>query len=145
MNAYINSLIIVMVVCQIAAVIAPDSENAKRYIRTVCAIIVLLTLLSPVKHLIALSEGITEKITSFFTTDVSQSYDENEAGAIGIMQYVTEYYNVDELSAIILTDETDTEITEIQLYIKNCPYARCVVIEAELSELLELPVYVFSE
>lgn len=145
MNAYGNSLIAVMVVCQIASVIAPDSEHARRYIRVVCALVALLTILSPLKHLLTLSDDVTDKITAFFTSDITETYEETEAGAVGLMQYVAGQYGVSDLSVVILTDETDTEITGIQFHIPNCPYAKCAAIEADLSEQLELPVEVFSE
>ena len=145
MNAYINSLIAVMVVCQIAVVIAPDSDNAGRCIRTVCAVVALLTLLAPAKHLLSRSGELVDRVTSFFTADITQSYDENDSAAAGLMQYIISQYDLDELSAVILTDETDTTITGIRLYIPECPYPRRMVMESELQELLGLPVSVFSE
>lgn len=145
MTAYINRLIAVMVVCQIATIIAPDAENAKRSIRSVCALVSLLTLLSPLSHLFSISDNLTEKITAFFTMETSQTYDEKEAGAASILQYVTERYGIDELSVVIVTDESDTEVTEIRFFIEDCPYAARAVLESELSEAFKLPVYVFSE
>lgn len=145
MTAYINRLIVVMVVCQIVIVITPDAENAKRSVRTVCALVSLLTLLSPLNHLLSISDDLTDKITAFFTTETSQNYDEKEAGAASILQYVTERYGIDELSVVIVTDESDTEVTELRFFIENCPYATRAILEAELCEAFELPVYVFSE
>lgn len=145
MTAYINRLIAVMVVCQIVTVITPDADNAKRSIRTVCALVALLTLLSPLKSLLSAADDLTGKITAFFTPESVQTYDEKEAGAAGILQYVTDHYGLDELSVVIVTDETDTEVIELRFYVENCPYTTRALLEAELSEAFGLPVYVFGE
>ncbi len=144
MNAYANSLIAVMVVCQIAVTAAPESEQARRGIRLVCALIALLTLLSPVRQLIAASGDITEKIAGFFAVSEKTVYDETEAGAVGLMQYAADRYGISDFSVVIRTDETDTEITGIEFYIPDCPYSKCAAMEADLREQLELPVRVFS-
>ncbi len=146
MTTYINSIITVMVVCQVATVLAPDSDSAKKYIRTVCALIVLFTLISPIKYILSISGDISEKITNFFNTEeLNTPYDEQEAGIISIMQYVAEKYDTEEISAVIITNEEDTAITEIQLFVPNCPYAQRQTIETEMTQMLEIPVYVFSE
>ena len=144
MNEYANSLIAVMVVCQIAVTAAPESEQARRGIRIVCALIALLTLLSPVRQLIAVSGDITEKITDFFAVGEKTVYDETEAGAVGLMQYAAERYGIADFTVVIRTDETDTEIIGIEFYIPDCPYSKCAAMEADLCGQLELPVRVFS-
>jgi len=144
MNAYANRLIAVMVVCQIAAVIAPDSEHARRYIRVVCALTVLLTMLSPLSRLLEASDGITEKVTAFFTADQTIPYEETEAGAVGLMQYVAERYGVSDLSVTIRTDGTDMEIIGIRFYIPDCPYSTRAAIESDLNGQLAFPVEVFA-
>jgi len=145
MNAYTSRLIAVMIVCRIAAVIAPDSDHARRYIRVVCALTVLLTVLSPLSRLLAASDGIAEKITAFFTADQAVPYEETEAGAVGLMQYVAERYCVSDLSVTIRTDETDTEITGIRFYIPDCPYSTRAAIESDLNGQLAFPVEVFTD
>ncbi len=142
MNMYINRLIAVMIVCHIAVSLAPDTEHAARSIRYVCALVVLLTILSPVRALINTSDDLSEKIASFLADDTSPIYEETISGAAGLMQYVTERYGVEELSVVFLTDENDSEITELRLSIPDCPYAKCAAIESDLNEQLSFPVYV---
>lgn len=145
MNSYGNSLIAVMVICQISSALAPDSEYSKRYIKIVCTLVTLLTLLAPIKHLTEFYDDISDKISSFFSTDVTEQYDENEVGAIGIMQYISEKYDVSDVSIVIQTNESDTEVVEIDVYISNCPYSKRALIESDLNAQLELTTKVFCE
>ena len=145
MNVYINSLIAVMIVCQIAVSVAPDSEHAVRYIRLVCALVVFLTILTPVRSLWNISDDLTEKITVFLSRDTSVTYEETETGAAALMQYVTEQYGISELSVILLTDESDQEITELRISVPDCPYATRAAIETDLNEQLNFPVFVIGE
>ncbi len=145
MSVYIHSLIAVMIVCQIAVSVAPDSEYAVRYIRLVCSLVVFLTILSPVRNLWDMSDTLSDKITAFFTQDSSVSYDETEAGAAALMQYVAEQYGIQKLSVILRTDESDQEITELQLSVPDCPYATRAAIAADLNDQLNFPVSVIGE
>lgn len=145
MNSYGNSLIAVMVICQISSALTPNSEYSKRYIKIVCALVTLITLLAPIKHLSEFYDDISDKISSFFSTDVTEKYDENEVGAIGIMQYISEKYDIADISMVIQTDESDTEIVAINVFVSNCPYSKRALIEADLNEQLELPTKVLCE
>jgi len=144
MNTYINRLIAVMILCQIATILSPDSDRAKQSLRMICAIISLLTLISPIKNISVLSEQLSEKLSSVINTSYNVKYSAKESDSIQLLQYITTHYNIDEISMTIHTDETDTQILEMELYVKNYPYAACSVMEEELQELLNLPVYVFS-
>ncbi len=145
MTAYINRLIIVMVVCQIVTVLTPDTDTAKRSIRTVCALVALLTLLSPLTQLLTSADDLIDKVTAFFSSTSTPAYDEKEMVSSEILHYVTARYEIEELSMTLVTDETDTVVTEIRFYIPNCPYATRASLASELTEIFELPVYVFSE
>ncbi len=145
MSNYINSLTAVMIVCQITILLAPASEYAVRYIRIVCALIVLLTILTPLKNLPDITDSVSEAVSNFLNSNVSVNYDETESSAAGLMQYVTEYYGISELSAVLVTDDTDTAITELRLYIPDCPYTTRELIADDLNRELNFPVYVFVE
>ena len=145
MNAYINRLIAVMVVSQVASGIAPDQDHARRSVRVVCALTALLTLLSPFRQLLAASGDIAEKITAFFTVDSAAAYEETEAGAVGLMQYAAERYGISDFSVVIRTDETDTEVIAVEFHIPDCPYSKRAAIREELTGQLGLPVEVFAD
>jgi len=145
MNTYFNRLIAVMILCQITTVITPDSERAKQSIRMLCALLSLLTLLSPLRNLTDLSDRLTEYLTAVFEPSSIAADMEKESDSIHFLQYITEYYNIDDVSMVVHTDETDTRVLELELYIKNYPYAACSAMEKELQELLNIPVYVFGK
>lgn len=145
MNGYINSLLAVMIVCQVTVLISYESEYAVSGIRFVCALVVLLTVLTPCRNLIGGFESFTETITAFFEAGSTVVYEETESGAAALMQYVTEQYGISELSVVLLTDDTDSEITEFRMYIPDCPYARRAAIESDLNSQLNFPVYVFGK
>ena len=145
MTRYINSLTAVMIVCQITVLLAPASEYAIRYIRMVCALIVLLTILTPLKNLPDITAQVSEAVSSLVDSNISADYNELESGTAGLMQYVTEYYGISELSAVLQTDDTDTTIIELRLYIQDCPYTTREIIAEDLNKELNFPVYVFSK
>ncbi len=145
MNRYINSLTAVMIVCQIIVLLAPASEYAIRYIRMVCALIVLLTILTPLKNLPAITAQVSETVSSLVDSNISADYNEQESGMAGLMQYITESYGISELSAVLLTDAADTTITELRLYIQDCPYTTRELIANDLNKELNFPVYVLAE
>lgn len=145
MRTYVNRLLAVMVVCQIAIVLAPDTETGKRSLRTVCALVSFLTILSPLHQFLVSADSITEKITSFFTIESSQTYDEKTTVSSELLQYVTTHYRLEEVLLTIITDESDTTVTELRFYVQNCPYATRALIETELTEMFEIPVYVFDQ
>lgn len=145
MNRYINSLTAVMIVCQITVLLAPASEYAIRYIRMVCALIVLLTILTPLKNLPAITTQASEAVSSLLGSNISADYNEHESGMAGLMQYITESYGISELSAVLLMDAADTTVTELRLYIQNCPYTTRELIANDLNKELNFPVYVLAE
>ena len=59
-----------------------------------------------------------------------------------LLQYA---FRSDRWTPVLLTDDTDTTVTELQLYIQDCPYTTRELIEEDLNKELNFPVYVFSE
>ncbi len=145
MTAYINRLLAVMIACQLSIVLAPDTEIGKRSVRIVCALVSFLTILFPLNQFLSSTDSITEKITSFFSVESAQIYDEKTTVFAEILQYVTTQYDLDEVFLTIVTDESDTTVTELRFYIENCPYATRALIETELTETFGIPVYVSDE
>lgn len=145
MTSYFNRLIGVMILCQITTVITPDSERTKQSIRILCALISFLTLLSPLRSITTPSEQLHEKFSAVLDTNFVSRHTEKEADSIHFLQYITTHYDVEEVSMILYTDDTDTQIVKLELYVKNYPYTSCTVMELELQELLNIPVIVFGE
>lgn len=148
---YINSLIAVMIVCQIAVSLAPGSDSAVRSIRLICAAVALLTLLSPIGSVVSFGEELVREAGNIISANNGSSVGSVEAAdtfeivAAQIVGYVSETYDVGEIDAVLLTDDTDSRAVELQLYIKNCPYTRRAQLEVELNERLGFPVYVMCD
>ena len=148
---YVNSLIAVMIVCQIAVSVSPSNESSVRSIRLICAVVALLTLLSPIGSVISMAGDIENKITSFIVGYMEpeerriETMDTFEAVTAQIVSFVSDKYDVGEINAVLLTDETDSFAVELQLYIKNCPYTKRSQIETDLTNKLGFSVYVMCE
>lgn len=145
MNTYINRLIAVVILCQIVTVITPDSERAKQSIRMLCALISLLVFLSPIQNLTAFGKQLYEQIPAVYETKSNSGYNVKELDSIYFLQCITTHYGIEDVSMMIFTDETDTRILQIKLYVKNYPYTSCTVMEKELQEVLNIPVYVYGK
>lgn len=156
MTAYINELIITLVVCQIASMITPESENAKRYIRVVCALVTILTLISPVRTLADHADEIMDTVGNFFgVSDDTAKSDETEAdgtrerldaAAYTILTYAGERYDLETDGAEVsfFTDEQG-KVTELQIFLKSGSGADRDRLTAELEEELDVTVHIFIE
>lgn len=144
MNDYGNSLIAVMIVCQIASVLSPDSDHARRYISLVCAIVALLTVIAPARQIFDVYNDISDKVAAFFESGETETYSETEFGIHSLMQYISSRYDVSDIEVIVTTDENDTTPLSLNVVIHDCPYAKRAAIEEELREMLTLPVDVYG-
>lgn len=142
MNDYGNSLIAVMVVCQIASVLSPDSDHARRNIGLVCALVALLTVIAPARQIFDVYNDISDRVSAFFESGETKTYSDTEFGIHSLMQYISSRYDVSELEVIVTTDENDMTPLSLKVVIHDCPYARRAAIEEELREMLTLPVEV---
>jgi hypothetical protein len=131
---------------------SPDKESLRRYVRLLCALVIILTLSSPIKHVINGVEGIVSGITDFFdgTGSVAQTGSGDESGAANlayvIMSAVSERYGIDakNMRITLVTDEGG-ELSEVQLYVRGSAYADREHVREALEAEFEIPVYVFAE
>ncbi len=155
MTAYLNSVIATVIVCRIAVMFAPESEMAKKYVRLICALVVLLTLLSPVKSLIENADGIISSVTDFLTGEVSVSdsdiYGSDEQNTVrqlayAVMLAVEAEFGVDsdDIGITVVIDESG-EVSELQLYLAHTAYSDRAKIGDALEGELQIPIYVFPE
>ena len=145
MNTYLHRLISVMIICQTITLITPDTEYAKRYIRIVCALITVLTMLSPVRFITEISETFREFAASVISDTETSASEQTPAGTKELLQYISAHYNIEDFSAVFHTDETDTILTSLELHIKYFPYTQCIALQEELETLLQIPVSVNSK
>lgn len=145
MTSYINRLIVTMVICQIATVLSP--ENGRRYVRTVCALVVLLTLIGPI---VRLSESVTdagEYVKDMLDTSAAVLDEEKfETSANMIFTYAAQHFSVsgENIRITFVTDESG-EVCEIQIFLKNCPYAARKEIGDVTEKEFGIVTHVFAE
>lgn len=150
MTAYINGLILTVVVCQAASMLAPEGESAKRYIRIVCALVTLLTILSPVKTLIGHAGEIGQSFRNFFTAaqtaEEGTPRDSLQSAAYTILTYAEERYGFDTEDAEVtfFTDDAG-EVTELMLFFPSGNAFDRDRLQAELEDELEITVHIFLE
>ncbi len=150
MTAYINELIITVVVCQIASMISPETENSKRYIKTVCALVTILTLISPVRTIINHAEEIANSLKNFFameeTVEENSVRDTMQSVAYTIMKYTEENYELEIEGAEVsfITDESG-QARELQIFLKSGNVEDRDKLKAELERELGIIVHIFIE
>lgn len=158
MSGYIRGLILIVIVCNLVLFLAPDfGVGMKKYIRYLCGLSVLLTVLTPVSTGCEQQADMRDKIVSFFEVRETGETDIREAviggtvreTAYAVMMYLTETYGIrrDSVSVAVITDESEeqAEITELQIYIENCAPSDRERIRREVSSMMNAAVYVFGK
>jgi len=148
MTAYINELILTVIVCQTASMLAPDSDTAKRYLRIVCALVTLLTIVAPVRTIISHADELGDKFSRFFTADetVKESNESLESAAYTILTYANERYSFDTEGAEItfFKDETG-KIDEMMLFFPSGNAFDRERLLADLVKEFGVDVHIFLE
>ena len=152
MRAYLNGIVVTVVVCQLVTMFSPSRDDVRRYVRLICVLVTLLTLASPVKYVINASDDIFTKITDFFDGAKSgDQLDDLENGnmasaALVIMRAISDEFDIDakNIRITLVTDEAG-ELSEMQLFLKNTAYADRERVRAALEEEFDIPIYVFAE
>ena len=146
MTAYINSLIVVTVFCELAIRLAPDTGTQKKYVVTVCSLAVLLTMIAPIKELVLGHTNIETKVTEFFSANRAETdaADELYPAAAALISYVEENFDVGEdVSLTFVTDESGG-ITEVQVFLPEADGKRADSVERALGGELNVQVRVFG-
>lgn len=150
MQKYLNTLIVLAVICHIAVIITPGSESSRKSVRLVCALALLAALLSPVKALINGSGEVIEKVKNYIdgmqVSEYEKTYEEGEYAEFAdvLMSLLSERYKINDAKITLVGDDESGSIREIQIYSSKCPYITKERIKKELSEECGIPVYVFG-
>ena len=148
MNGYLNSIIITAAACQIAQMIVPDSDSLKRGIRMLCALAVLLTMLSPVRYLTANYDHISAAIEEWLNDENTAEITEEPMNQIAqaVMEHAVQACRLDPdgMRVTLLTDDTTGELTEIQLFVRRCAFADREDASRRLTEIYGIPVKIYS-
>ncbi len=144
MEQYVVQLVTTLVVCQVATVLSPTGSRG--YLRTVCALVTVLTVFSPLLTLLAGLDGIEEKITSFFTVEGETGEEGSlEAAAYIILTHASERYGFDTVGAEITFCKDGDTVTEILLFFEEGNGYNRDRLQGELEEKLGIPVHIFIE
>lgn len=150
MTEYINGLILTVVVCQAASMLAPEGETAKRYLKIVCALVTLLTILSPVKTFVSHAGEIGQSFRNFFTASETAEEitprDSLETAAYTILTYAKERYGFDTDGAEVtfFTDDTGN-VDELMLFLPSGNAFNRDRLQADLEKELGVIVHIFLE
>ncbi len=147
MREYLNTLIVTVIVSQLAVRLAPGKNSARKYVLFVCGVVVMLCLMRP---LIVGIERVGELIDGIRTFSAEEYHEETvndkyfDTAAV-IMSYIADEYGIspEKIKMTVITDEADSCATEIHIYLTDCTADKQSKIEAELSRELTVPVYVF--
>lgn len=149
MKNYLNTLIIMTVVSQLAVRFAPGKEYAKKYVSFVCGLVVMLCLLEPISVGIKNAGEFVGELKEMFTCSEKESVtrDKYYEAANIIIAYISETYRIDveRIRMTLITDEADENIREIHIFIKNCDSKMQSKIETDLTRELSVPIFVFTE
>ena len=149
MRAYIDEVILTVVICRIASMMAPDGETKGRYLAAVCALVTLISLISPVKYIADNIDTVTEAVAGFFLAEKAEKSDEardnlSSAAAV-IFKYAEEKMGFDTEGAEITfyTDE-EGKVNEVMLFFKRGRVRECEKLKKELEKELKITVHVYT-
>jgi len=149
MKGYLNTVIVVVTVCQIAQMIVHHTESYKRIVHILCALVFLLTAAEPIRWLTENIENIKEAVAEWSESDYEFYEREDPMGnaAQAIMEHVAAScgLNPKGLKVTLVTDEETGILKEIQLYPEQCAYSDRVRISEELTELYKVRVYIYNQ
>jgi len=152
-----------MILSSLVLYLAPDHSNdLKKYLKYLCGLIMLITLITPVLNSCDKVETVTDNIRSFLTLhgrDGEGQTVEREnvviQGAVqetayAVMTYLQSEYGIsaERISVSVVTNEdtaADPTIEELQIYIYNCSAADRVEISRNIEKMAGIRTFVFEK
>lgn len=154
MAEYVNELIGTVIACRIVTMAAPDGELRRRYLGAVCALVTLLTLISPLRQFLDHAEEIGEAAAGFISSAEQSSdgvdCDDGMRGELGyaadvIFEYARDRYGFDtEGAEIAFATDDGGEVTDLTLYLLHGSVADCGKLRDALTDELGIEVHVFT-
>ncbi len=161
MGAYIKCLISTTAICSLVLHLAPEFVGeTKKYLRWVCGLIMLITMITPVMKSCENTENIKENVLSFFSAAKNGQQNQTEQimeavvdgtvreTAYAIITYLQSEHNIPQnrISVSVITKEGETpEIEQLHLYISECSAAEREKIRMEIEAMLGITTYVFEK
>lgn len=146
MNGYINSLLVMLVICMLVTKASPEGET-KKHIRLICSLAVLLTMIAPIRELVSSAAELGDKVSGFFSSEseADSVRDGYSAAAATLISYIGEKYpDVGGKVTVTFVTDDDGRITEAQFFLPSAGEELCERIERELGSELTVTVNVFG-
>lgn len=148
MKDALYTLVFTMIACQIAVQLCPERESAKKGVKLLCGLAVLLTLLSPLRMLFEGAGELGRAAEAYFAkresdTESEDAQDPYARTARAILTCVSDITGTDSAELTLVTGE-DGEVRELQLFLGPCSYSSRAEAEAVLEEAYGLPVSIFA-
>ena len=156
MRSWWNALIAVLLAGQIASQAAPGSESARKGVKLICGLAVLLTLLSPIRRLPEAAEKWRQAAEDYLAAREQTQEDPYETAAQAIMIYAADAvaYAADTVGGngaalrepveLTITEGEDGEVREIRLFLPECPAETRSEIRETLEEAYGIPVFLYT-
>ena len=158
MNTYLQSIIITTAGCHLVLMTAAElgSENARKNLRFLCGLIVLLTLFSPLHGFLENLNNALDTLLTAPQESVDSSLEDARSAAATEsayayvaekwITYLTENYDINREQIQILIHTSDREqIESVDIILSRCPYAIRRKAEKDLSALMDFPVVIKGE
>lgn len=148
MIGYINELLVVVIVSRIVTMLAPDGETSRRYLKTVCALVTLSALISPIVHIIENFGEISSAAAGFLIPEADEAEEErSDLGrwAAAIFACAENRFGIDTSGGevVFYTDENGV-VDETAVFLMDGTVEQCEKLGQLLSGELGCDVHVYT-
>lgn len=152
MNGYMQSILVIVVVCHVFSLLTPTTGSIRRTYRFLCGLAVLAVIALPIHDVV---QGITQMLESLPYTEENDRTDEIfadkkrlastvEEAALGWMRYISVVYGIPMENMEMTVREADGNISEIWLYVDGITELARKQLETELCTRMEAKVSVWE-
>lgn len=163
MSVYFYSIIIVSAISQLIMMAIPNAEQEtyKTALRFLCGLVMLSIISSPLQTFVNELQSGFPSIDEMFPAESAETTERNHHDVNADMwenvlretasdwtSYLCAQYDIkaESISIVFVTDDSNYEMKQVQIFLKKCPYATRKTIEEDLIKRMEpLPVFVFGE
>ena len=146
MKEYINELIITVAACRLVTMASPEGDLRRRYLAAVCALVTLITLISPIGEVIARAEeAVRELADGNAAAERDEKRDELENAAAVIFYHAKNRRGFDTTGGRITfyTDDSG-EVGSIAVFFEKGSVEMCRLLGEELTAETGIEVHVYT-
>lgn len=146
MKEYINELIITVTACRLVTMASPDGDLRRRYLAAICALVTLITMISPIGEVISGTEEAVRGFISGFSFDENaEKQDDLGNAAAVIFSHAKNRRGFDTSGGKITfyTDESG-EVKSIAVFFGKGSVEMCRLLGEELTAEMGTEVHVYT-